>query len=795
LSTLPAKNKKDDNNEEKEIIRKIMESPVAFVFILLGLDPFPYQRDFLGDTSKRIVICAGRRVGKTVMTAARAVWFAYAHPRTSTLIVSATLRQSMLMFDTILDYISNSRRIERSIIRETRTLVKFSNGSKIKALPCVLPNTQITTSAGPKLIRDIHVGEFVLTHRGRFRKVTKVYKNPHKGKLYRFQATTSEKITYDLFITGEHPILSSTHGWIRAKDAFQAVRKNQDLRFVRSGMGVSRGLHRRRWPFFLAYQAHESYRTKTSSQKTAQPDGKDEEKQKDCPTAFILLRSRDRDLARQFSKGTLEMDSNEDWWNLCGPLVWPYLKFCLGRKEQPTGRVALFDTSSEAQEKTSTFGFGSVRALANNSVWWRPGGPLVAIDRDQNGIDGAQFGEPPGAGACSEKQIGEIQISAYGRESYNGPVYNLAVEEDNSYCAGSFILHNCGPYGKSLRGETAHMIILDEAAFMPDNVIAEVVLPMLATTNGTAIMLSTPWTKDHIFYKAFTSNSWSKYHYPTSINPMVSKDFLEEQRELIGEQRFLQEYEAQFSDDGRAYFPSALLRTCLHICSNDVNCEYCELFSPFVEKNLERISKIARADSLYSGYDPGGKGDPAAFVVLEKMKDGVLRVVHVKTYLAELHGKKIEDSNLYTRFTAEIGDIDKKIKLRELWIDETGIGQPIIEQCRALKLPAEGLNLGARSKEELLGNLRILFENKKILLPSGDRDLELKILANLNCIEAERKPAGGYAFSHQNGTHDDIAFALALAAWGATRGGGTVIMMKDQSADSKKASWRQGLST
>ena len=187
-----------------------------------------------------------------------------------------------------------------------------------------------------------------------------------------------------------------------------------------------------------------------------------------------------------------------------------------------------------------------------------------------------------------------------------------------------------------------------------------------------------------------------------------------------------------------------------------------------------------------------GKGDPAAFVVLEMLEDGVLRVVLVKTYLAELHGKKVEDPNLYTRFTAEISNIHKQIKLRRLWVDQTGLGQPIIEQCKALNLPAEGLNLSSKTKEEILANLKILFENKKIILPSGDRDLELKILANLNCIEAEAKPAGGWVFSHPNGTHDDIAFALALACWGATRGGGIVIMMKDEPSD-KTPSWRQGV--
>ena len=135
----------------------------------------------------------------------------------------------------------------------------------------------------------------------------------------------------------------------------------------------------------------------------------------------------------------------------------------------------------------------------------------------------------------------------------------------------------CGSSGKTLRGDTAHLIIIDEAAFVPEVVISEVVLPMLATTEGTAILLSTPFDKRHIFYKAFTSGKWSKYSYPTSMNPLVKQEFLDEQRELVGEQRFAQEYLAEFVDEVATYFPQALLRQCVHVCEKQ-DCEYCSSY-------------------------------------------------------------------------------------------------------------------------------------------------------------------------------------------------------------------------
>jgi len=127
-----------------------------------------------------------------------------------------------------------------------------------------------------------------------------------------------------------------------------------------------------------------------------------------------------------------------------------------------------------------------------------------------------------------------------------------------------------GRYGSTLRGFTVHLAVVDEAAFIHSDVIERVILPMLATTNGTLWLLTTPWDKDHITYRAFTT--WPKeciYHLPSSANPLISREFLEEQRTLLGESRYMQEYEAKFIDDENTYFPIDLLRGCLATYHNE----------------------------------------------------------------------------------------------------------------------------------------------------------------------------------------------------------------------------------
>ncbi len=101
---------------------------------------------------------------------------------------------------------------------------------------------------------------------------------------------------------------------------------------------------------------------------------------------------------------------------------------------------------------------------------------------------------------------------------------------------------------------------MDEAAFVPEEVILEVLLPMLSTTDGTIILMSTPLDRSHFFYQAFNSPVWSRYHFKTSDNPLVTREFLDKQREFLGERRFTQEHLAEFVDEEDTYFSIKLLR-------------------------------------------------------------------------------------------------------------------------------------------------------------------------------------------------------------------------------------------
>ena len=289
---------------------------------------------------------------------------------------------------------------------------------------------------------------------------------------------------------------------------------------------------------------------------------------------------------------------------------------------------------------------------------------------------------------------------------------------------GSWIIAlPCGRTGSTLRGYTAHLIIFDEAAFMPEEVITNVALPMLATTGGACWMLSTPWGQDHIFYRIWAGGGeWSKYHFPSSVNPLISAEFLEEQRQLIGDERFRIEYLAEFVEEGTSFFPMTLLRRC--VGDFDLRPEY-----------------------FTAGYDPGGKQSRAALVVVARAGE-YFGVVFYKTW-------KSED---YTTINVEVGDICKKYNVSRLYVDMTGLGGPIIEHLKELNINVEGIVLTAAKKEELFTNLKLLLEREKIILPNAP-----ELLNNLNAVVYSRLRSGHYSFDKRAGAYDDLAYALALA--------------------------------
>lgn len=104
---------------------------------------------------------------------------------------------------------------------------------------------------------------------------------------------------------------------------------------------------------------------------------------------------------------------------------------------------------------------------------------------------------------------------------------------------------------ETLRGQRYDLIVLDEIASMKNFWMywQEVIRPTLTDTRGEAIFISTPKGFNH-FYDLFgleaTDTDYKSFHFATSDNPHIPPDEIDKARKELTEDRFAQEYLADF---------------------------------------------------------------------------------------------------------------------------------------------------------------------------------------------------------------------------------------------------------
>jgi hypothetical protein len=120
----------------------------------------------------------------------------------------------------------------------------------------------------------------------------------------------------------------------------------------------------------------------------------------------------------------------------------------------------------------------------------------------------------------------------------------LSLELSN----GSRIVSLPGEEGSIRSFSGVRLLVVDEAARVPDDLYKSV-RPMLAVSNGRLLCMSTPFGKRGFFYEEWTSTrTWERVKITALECPRITKAFLAEERETLGERWFNQEYMCSFEE-------------------------------------------------------------------------------------------------------------------------------------------------------------------------------------------------------------------------------------------------------
>jgi hypothetical protein len=128
----------------------------------------------------------------------------------------------------------------------------------------------------------------------------------------------------------------------------------------------------------------------------------------------------------------------------------------------------------------------------------------------------------------------------------------------------------CNP--DTIRGPTLNGILATEFNFVKDDEeMYDAILFTLGTTNGFLIANSTPWSRDHIFYKMMKDKDFEDFgrhpvNWQQALEPKgpLKKNVLEKIKKQLAADpwRWQREMEAEWSEDESCWLPQALIGQC-----------------------------------------------------------------------------------------------------------------------------------------------------------------------------------------------------------------------------------------
>lgn len=100
-----------------------------------------------------------------------------------------------------------------------------------------------------------------------------------------------------------------------------------------------------------------------------------------------------------------------------------------------------------------------------------------------------------------------------------------------------------------------NLLLVDEASRVADEIMAAV-RPMLATSAGRLIAMSTPWGRRGWWYEAWANGGadWERYEIPVTKIPRIPPSFVEMERRSLPKPWFDSEYMCQFVEPDMALF-------------------------------------------------------------------------------------------------------------------------------------------------------------------------------------------------------------------------------------------------
>lgn len=301
-----------------------------------------------------------------------------------------------------------------------------------------------------------------------------------------------------------------------------------------------------------------------------------------------------------------------------------------------------------------------------------------------------------------------------------------------------------GQHAESLEGEACSGIILDEAAKMKEGVY-ESAKTTTTVTRGPIIGISTPKGKNSWFYRKCMEAKEEMIaarkegrnprkifiHAPTSVNPTVSMDIINDAKKTMPDRLWRQYFLAEFVSEGSVF-------TNVGKCYTTDYLEFSDQFVWFDESPETR--------DVVVGVDWARSVD---YTVITACEPKTRRLVGMQ---------RIKGASYPSQIQRLQGFCKKFHDVHTVWHDKTGVGVALDDMLSQSDLPYRGITFTNASKNEMMVKLMLSFEQELFGVP------QINALVNeMTDIEVKTTLTGLPTYSAADGCHDDIVMSMALA--------------------------------
>lgn len=279
----------------------------------------------------------------------------------------------------------------------------------------------------------------------------------------------------------------------------------------------------------------------------------------------------------------------------------------------------------------------------------------------------------------------------------------------------------------SILGEAFHLVVIDEAARIAEEVWTDTIQPTLADHGGKAILISTPKGRNWFWREWIRGRdgdpSVRSFQAPSSDNPNPRiKKAAELARTRVPERTYRQEWLAEFVEDGGEVFRGVRALA-----------------------TAEPQAAAVDGHSYAIGVDWAQSEDYTVITVIDCTLSAVVHVDRFQGVEYRLARERVMAT--WERFGR-----------CPIVAEQNGIGQPNIEELWRLGIQVQPFLTTNASKGDAVGALVVAFEQQKLkILPYEPLILELE------AFEQERLPSGLIRYQAPAGLHDDCVLSLAFA--------------------------------